>query len=282
MTSVQPSTGLKPNLMAPRHVHPHLVNVAPPRASEIALDSPSSKTVIEDAPAETTITLPLQTSPPDTGVNGPKHTFTTSGSESFENSVTNEFDSEASSSGTVIVNPTQQNNPPIVHGQKWTKDHPLENVIGDLNRPVSTRCQLKTDAMWCFFNEFLENVEPKNFKEAVQYPCWIDAMQEEIHEFERLAVWELVPTPSHSLVIGLKWVYKIKLDEYGEVLKNKAQLVAKGYRQEAGIDFEESFAPVARLEAIRLFIANAASQNMTNFQMDVKKKKNNLFEWRAE
>ncbi|GKA75671.1 retrovirus-related pol polyprotein from transposon TNT 1-94 [Tanacetum coccineum] len=253
-----------------RDVHPNLVYVAPPRAPEIVPDSPSTTTVTEDAPAATTITSPSQTSPPDTGVNGPENTITTSGSESFENSVTNEFDSEASSSGTVNVNPTQQNNPPIVHGQKWTKDHPLENVIGDLNRPVSTRRQLETDAMWCFFNEFLENVEPKNFKEAVQYPCWIDAMQEEIHEFERLAVWELVPAPSHSLVIGLKWVYKIKLDEYGEVLKNKARLVAKGYRQEAGIDFEESFAPVARLEAIRLFIANAASQNMTIFQMDVK------------
>ncbi|GKC79363.1 retrovirus-related pol polyprotein from transposon TNT 1-94, partial [Tanacetum coccineum] len=70
--------------------------------------------------------------------------------------------------------------------------------------------------------------------------------------------------------IGLKWVYKIKLDEYGEILKNKAWLVAKGYRQEAGITFEESFAPVARLEAIRLFIANAASHNMMIFQMDVK------------
>ncbi|GJY69774.1 retrovirus-related pol polyprotein from transposon TNT 1-94 [Tanacetum coccineum] len=94
-------------------------------------------------------------------------------------------------------------------------------------------------------------------------------MQEEIHEFEHLVVWELVPAPLHSLVIGLKWFYKIKLDEYGDVLKNKARLVAKGYRQEAGINFEESFAPVARLEAIRLFIANAASQDMTIFQMDV-------------
>ncbi|GJZ74895.1 retrovirus-related pol polyprotein from transposon TNT 1-94 [Tanacetum coccineum] len=86
----------------PLDVHPHLVNVAPPRAP----DSPSTTTVIEDAPAATTITSPSQTSPPDTGVNGPEHTFTTSGSESFENSITNEFDSEASSFGTVIVNPT--------------------------------------------------------------------------------------------------------------------------------------------------------------------------------
>ncbi|GJR18157.1 retrovirus-related pol polyprotein from transposon TNT 1-94 [Tanacetum coccineum] len=187
---------------------------------------------------------PLPSSPPDTSVDELENTITTPGSDSFGNSVTYEFDSEASSSGTVNVDTTHLNNPPLEHAQKWTKDHPLENVIGDINRPVSTRRQLETDAMWCFFNEFLENVEPKNFKEAVQYPCWIDAMQEEIHEFERLAVWELVPAPLHSLVIGLKWVYKIKLDEYGDVLKNKARLVAKGYRQEAGINFEESFAPM--------------------------------------
>nr|GFA55944.1 putative ribonuclease H-like domain-containing protein [Tanacetum cinerariifolium] len=322
MTSVQSSTGLEPNSMAPGHndagpkvnnlqsgrissglvstltahslpptekqlselfqplfdedeefppdVQLQLVNVAAPRAPEIAPDSPSTKTVTEDAPSATTITSPSQTSPPDTSVDGFENTTTTSGSESFGNFVTNEFDSEASSSGTVNVNPTQQNNPPLEHAQKWTKDHPLENVIGDLNRPVSTRRQLETDVMWCFFNEFLENVEPKNFKEAVQYPCWIDVMQEEIYEFERLAVWKLIPAPFHSLVIGLKWVYKIKLDEYGDVLKNKARLVTKSYCKEARIHFEESFALVARPEAIRLFIANAASQNMTIFQSDVK------------
>nr|GFA33188.1 retrovirus-related Pol polyprotein from transposon TNT 1-94 [Tanacetum cinerariifolium] len=72
------------------------------------------------------------------------------------------------------------------------------------------------------------------------------------------------------MIIALKWIYKVKLDEYGDVLKNKARLVAKGYRQEEGIDFEESFAPVAHIEAIRIFIANAASKNMTIYQMDVK------------
>nr|GFB42691.1 retrovirus-related Pol polyprotein from transposon TNT 1-94 [Tanacetum cinerariifolium] len=72
------------------------------------------------------------------------------------------------------------------------------------------------------------------------------------------------------MIIALKWIYKVKLDEYGDVLKNKAQLVAKGYRQEEGIDFEESFAPVAHIEAIRIFIANATSRNMTVYHMDVK------------
>nr|GFB46586.1 retrovirus-related Pol polyprotein from transposon TNT 1-94 [Tanacetum cinerariifolium] len=88
--------------------------------------------------------------------------------------------------------------------------------------------------------------------------------------FDRLQVWELVPQPDRVLISALKWIYKVKLDEYGDVMKNKAQLVAKGYQQEEGIDFEESFAPVARIEAICIFIANAASRNMTVYQMDVK------------
>nr|GEU44540.1 hypothetical protein [Tanacetum cinerariifolium] len=96
-------------------------------------------------------------------------------------------------------------------------------------------------------------------------------MQDEIHEFDRLQIWELVPQPDCVMIIALKWIYKVKLDEYGDVLKNKARLVAKGYRQEEGINFEESFSPVARIEAIRIFIANAASRNMPIYQMDVKK-----------
>nr|GFA93748.1 hypothetical protein [Tanacetum cinerariifolium] len=98
----------------------------------------------------------------------------------------------------------------------------------------------------------------------------IEAMQEEIHEFECLEVWELVPRPDKVMVITLKWIYKVKLDELGGILKNKARLVAHGYRQEEGIDFEESFAPVARLEAIRIFLAYAAHKNMVVYQMDVK------------
>nr|GFC18272.1 retrovirus-related Pol polyprotein from transposon TNT 1-94 [Tanacetum cinerariifolium] len=83
-------------------------------------------------------------------------------------------------------------------------------------------------------------------------------MQDGIHDFDRLQVWELVPHPDCVMIIKLKWIYKVKLDEYGDVLKNKARLVAKGYRQDEGIDFEESFAPVARIEEIHIFIANAA------------------------
>ncbi|GKD13263.1 retrovirus-related pol polyprotein from transposon TNT 1-94 [Tanacetum coccineum] len=143
----------------------------------------------------------------------------------------------------------RQTHTPFEHLGKWTKDHPIANVIGDPSRSVSTRKQLQTDAMWCYFDAFLTSVEPKNFKQAMTEPSWIDAMQEEIHEFQRL---------------------EVKTDEFGGVLKNKARLVAQGFRQEEGIDFEESFAPVARIEAIRIFVANAAHKNMTIYQMDVK------------
>ncbi|GJZ41301.1 retrovirus-related pol polyprotein from transposon TNT 1-94, partial [Tanacetum coccineum] len=203
---------------------------------------------------------------------------------------------------------------PHEHLRKWTKDHPIDNVM----------------------------VKPTNFKAVMTKTCWFKAMQEEIYELDRLQLKEEVyvsqpegfidpdhpthvyhlkkalyglnkasrawyqakptkkhleaikwvfwlsrypekyigkclvswrqniPPPDSAMIIALKWIYKVKLDEYGDVLKNKARLVAKGFRQEEGLDFEESFAPVARLEAIRIFIANAASKNMTVYQMDVK------------
>nr|GEV06762.1 integrase, catalytic region, zinc finger, CCHC-type, peptidase aspartic, catalytic [Tanacetum cinerariifolium] len=109
-----------------------------------------------------------------------------------------------------------------------------------------------------------------SYKEALTEFCWIEAMQEELNEFERLKVWELVPRPDCVMIITLKWIYKVKLDELGGVLKNKARLVARGYLQEQGIDFEVSFAYAARLEAIRIFIAFDAHMNITVYQMDVK------------
>ncbi|GJR22192.1 retrovirus-related pol polyprotein from transposon TNT 1-94 [Tanacetum coccineum] len=91
-----------------------------------------------------------------------------------------------------------------------------------------------------------------------------------MHEFERLQDWELVPYLDKVILIKLKWIYKVKTDEFGRVLKNKARLVAHGFRQEEGINFEESFASVARIEAIRIFVANAANNNITIYHMDVK------------
>ncbi|GKA88181.1 retrovirus-related pol polyprotein from transposon TNT 1-94 [Tanacetum coccineum] len=156
------------------------------------------------------------------------------------------------------------------HNIKWTKDHPLENIIGELDRPVSTRLQLHEQALFCYYDAFLTAVEPKTYKDALTQSCWIKAMQEKLNEFERLRVWELIPRPDKVMVITLKWIYKVKLDELGGILKNKARLVARGYHQEEGIYFEESFAPVTRLEAIRIFLAFAAHMNMAVYQMDVK------------
>ncbi|GJY57023.1 retrovirus-related pol polyprotein from transposon TNT 1-94 [Tanacetum coccineum] len=95
-------------------------------------------------------------------------------------------------------------------------------------------------------------------------------MQEELHEFDRLEVWELVPRPDKVMILTLKWIYKVKLDEMGGILKNKARLVAHGYRQEERIDSEESFALVARLDVIRIFLTYASHMNMVVYQMDVK------------
>ncbi|GJX40299.1 retrovirus-related pol polyprotein from transposon TNT 1-94 [Tanacetum coccineum] len=149
-----------------------------------------------------------------------------------------------------------------------------ESSSGDVGTAESNQYppekQLANDALWCFYHYVLSKFKPKNFKTAVTEPFWFEAMQEEIHEFDRLQVWELVPKPDCVVMIALKWIYKVKLDEYGDVMKNKARLVAKGYRQEESIDFQESLASVARIEAIRIFIANAASKNMTIYQMDVK------------
>nr|GFB90403.1 retrovirus-related Pol polyprotein from transposon TNT 1-94 [Tanacetum cinerariifolium] len=151
----------------------------------------------------------------------------------------------------------QTNHPMRHHNSKWTKDHPLNNIIGQLNRLVSTRLQLHEQAFFCYYDAFLTSLEPKTYKEALTQSCWIEAMQEELNEFERLEVWELVPRPVQVMVITLKLIYK-------------ARLVARGYRQEEGINFEESFAPVARLEAIRIFLAYSAHKNMVVYQMDVK------------
>ncbi|GKA00692.1 retrovirus-related pol polyprotein from transposon TNT 1-94 [Tanacetum coccineum] len=159
---------------------------------------------------------------------------------------------------------------PHSYTNKWTKDHPLENIIGNPSKPVSTRRQFKTDAMLCYFHAFLSKVEPKNYRQAMTNSSRIEAMQEEIHDFDQFLVWKLIPRSSNTKLINLNGYAKVELDEYGGVLKNKARLMAKGYRQEEGIDFEESFAPVSCIEAIRIFITYATQKNMIVYQIDVK------------
>ncbi|GJW80438.1 retrovirus-related pol polyprotein from transposon TNT 1-94, partial [Tanacetum coccineum] len=146
-------------------------------------------------------------------------------------------------------------------------DYPVPEVVAPIHEVVAP---VPVQALFCYHDAFLTTVQPKTYKDALTQSYWIEAMQEELNEFEHLGVWEFIPRPDKFMVITLKWIYKVKLDELGGILKNKARLVARGYRQEEGIDFEESFAPVARLEAIRIFLAFAAHMNMVVYQMDVK------------
>ncbi|GKE05397.1 retrovirus-related pol polyprotein from transposon TNT 1-94, partial [Tanacetum coccineum] len=113
-------------------------------------------------------------------------------------------------------------------------------------------------------------IKPRNVKKAMTDPAWIESMQEELLQFKRLDVWVLVPAPDNIKPLALKWVFKNKHDEENMIIRNKTHLVVRGYRQEEGIDFEESFAPVARMEAIKIFLAYAAHKSFTVFQMDVK------------
>nr|GEX32681.1 retrovirus-related Pol polyprotein from transposon TNT 1-94 [Tanacetum cinerariifolium] len=153
---------------------------------------------------------------------------------------------------------------------RWTKDHPLEQVIGNPSQSVRTRRQLESDGEMCMFTLTVSRTEPKNIKEAMADSAWIESMQEELYKFDRLDVWELVDRPLCINVINLRWLWKNKRDEEKTVNRNKSRLVAKGYAQKEGVDFEESFPPVARLEAVRLFIAYAAHKSFDVYQMDVK------------
>nr|GEY12102.1 hypothetical protein [Tanacetum cinerariifolium] len=153
---------------------------------------------------------------------------------------------------------------------RWTKDHPLEQVIGNPSQSVRTRRQLESDAEMCIFAFTVSRTEPKNIKKAMADSAWIESMQEELHQFDRFDVWEIVDRPLCTNVINLKWLWKNKRNEENIVIQNKSRLVAKGYAQMEGVDFEESFAPVARLEAVRLFIAYTAHKSFTIYQMDVK------------
>ncbi|GJW73619.1 retrovirus-related pol polyprotein from transposon TNT 1-94, partial [Tanacetum coccineum] len=213
-----------------------------------SIGSPSSTTVDQDAPSPSNSQTTPETKPPviPNDVEEDNHDIEVAhmGNDSyFGVPIPEVFSDQHSSSNTIhtIVHPDHQI---FEHNSKWTKDHSLENIIGELERPISTRLQLHEQALF--------------------------SMQEELNEFELLEVWELVPRPDKVMVITLKWIYKVKLDELGGILKNKARLVARGYRQEEGIDFEESFAPVARSEAINIFLAFAAHMNLVVYQMDVK------------
>ncbi|GJX66965.1 putative ribonuclease H-like domain-containing protein [Tanacetum coccineum] len=237
------------DLQAPEVIAPIPEVVAPEHA--VSTGSPSSTTVDQDAPSPSNSHTTQETQTPiiSHDVEEDNHDIEVAhmGNDPYFGIPIPEVTSDQSSSSDVIHTIVPPDHQVSEHNSKWTKDHPLENIIGALDRPVSTRLQLHEQALFCYYDAFLTSVEPKNYKDALTQACWIEAMQEELHEFERLEVWELVPPPDKAFVISLKWIYKVKLDELGE-----------------------SFAPVARLEAIRIFLAFAAHMNMVIYQMDVK------------
>ncbi|GJS78811.1 retrovirus-related pol polyprotein from transposon TNT 1-94 [Tanacetum coccineum] len=192
----------------------------------ISTGLPSSTTVDQDAPSpsnsQTTPKTQHPIIPNDAEEDNHDIEVAHIGNDSYFGVLILEVPSDQSSSSDSIHTIVQPDHQISKHNNKWTKDHPLENIIGELARPVSIRLQLHEQALFCYYDAFLTAI------------------------------------------------YKVKLDELGGILKNKDRLVARSYRQEEGIDFEESFAPVARLEAIRIFLAFATHLNMVVYQMDVK------------
>ncbi|GJY33615.1 putative ribonuclease H-like domain-containing protein [Tanacetum coccineum] len=176
---------------------------------------------------------------------------------------------------------------PTTPNTRIHKDHSLDHVIGDIQSGVQTRGMTKTaneqgflnavyegktheDLHTCMFFCFLSQEEPKRVTKALSDSAWVEAMQEELLQFKLQKVWVLVDLPKGKRAIGTKWIFKNKKDERGIVIRNKARLVAQGYTQEEGIDYDEVFAPVARIEAIRLFLAYASFMGFMVYQMDVK------------
>nr|GEU53034.1 integrase, catalytic region, zinc finger, CCHC-type, peptidase aspartic, catalytic [Tanacetum cinerariifolium] len=166
------------------------------------------------------------------------------------------------------------------------KDHPKSQIIGLVDTPVQTKHKFKEMEeksfiatiyhktnpellQFCLFSCFLSQEEPKKIFDALKDTSWVEAMQEELLQFKILVCF-LVDCPKGVRPIGTKWILKNKKDERGIMIRNKAKLVAQGYTQEEGIDYEEVFAPVERIEAIRLFLAYSSFMGFTVYQMDVK------------
>ncbi|KAI3754564.1 hypothetical protein L1987_54350 [Smallanthus sonchifolius] len=170
---------------------------------------------------------------------------------------------------------------PEVASIKELKVHPISNIIGNLRDGVQTRSIIDNTCLYigiknsgvldvCSHSYFISQVKPKNVEMAVRDNNWIEAMQEELAQFDKLKVWNLVDLPKGVYPIGTKWVFKCKKDDRGVVVRNKARLVVQGFNQQKGIDYTEVYAPVARLEAIQLFLAFASYKGFKVFQLDVK------------
>ncbi|GJW54522.1 retrovirus-related pol polyprotein from transposon TNT 1-94 [Tanacetum coccineum] len=177
---------------------------------------------------------------------------------------------EAIKKNTKVVNNNNEENESIevdeIVNIKESKNHPLDQVIGNLNqRTLRSQAQNHSN-FFCF----ISTIEPKDVKEALKDKSLVVAMQEELNQFVANDVWELVPLSMSQSVIGTKWVSRNKLDENSIVSRNKARLVAQGYNQQEGINYDETDAPIARLESIRILLAIACANDFKLYQMDVK------------
>nr|GEX63698.1 putative reverse transcriptase domain-containing protein [Tanacetum cinerariifolium] len=195
-----------------------IIEVVPPELAE-STGSSSSTTVDQDAPSPSKSQTTPETQPPviPNDLEEDNHDIEVAhiGNDPFFGMPIPEVSSDQSSltdSIHTIVHPDHQISQ---HISKCTKDHLLEKIISQLARPVSIRLQLHEQALFCYYDAFLASVEAKTYKDALNQSCWIEAMQEELNEFKRLEVWELVPRLDKVMVITLKWIYKVKLDKLG-------------------------------------------------------------------
>nr|GFB28328.1 hypothetical protein [Tanacetum cinerariifolium] len=221
-----------------------------PLVNADSTSSPSSTTVEQDAPSRSNSTTPTETQSSiilqDVGDDNLDIEVAHMGSDPLFGipipKVTSEQFTTLASPQAIV----QTGHPLPHHNNKWTKDHPLNNIIGQLSRPVSTRLQLHEQAFFCYYDAFLTSVEPKTYKKALTQCYWIEAIQEELHEFERLEVWELVPRPDQVMVITLKRFIRKK----GLILKSR----------------------LLWLLDLKLFdfFAYVTHKNMVVYQMDVK------------
>jgi hypothetical protein len=160
---------------------------------------------------------------------------------------------------------SQRSPHPRVH-QAIQIDHPVNSILGDIHKGVTTRSRV---AHFCEHYSFVSSIEPYRIEDALIDPNWVVAMQEELNNFTRNEVWLLVPCPNQNIV-GTKWIFHNKQDEHGVVTRNKARLVTKGYSQVEGLDFDETYAAVARFESICILLAYATYHGFKLYQMDMK------------
>ncbi|KAI3669249.1 hypothetical protein L6452_40476 [Arctium lappa] len=195
--------------------------------THIPLNTPTVEDIQVTAELEVTVSVGCDT----LSTQQPEYVVPTDASapENFNCKPPPTIQTEEPDSGFQDDNHDQSVSNPLPHEYRWTKEHPLHQIIGDPNKPVQTRSSTLNK---CLHDSFLSKIEPTRVSEDLADSDWVSSMQEELNQFEALKVWRLVPKPEGKSVIGTKWVFKNKKDEDGIVIKNKARLVAKGYQQE--------------------------------------------------